>query len=306
MPFEIREMDVASTDNIHTLKGKIYIPDGEINGILHIVHGMTEHIGRYDPLMTAIAENGYIVFGFDNLGHGRTAKNDGELGFIASNDGWKLLVKDVDAFGKAVKRLFPEKPMILMGHSMGSFIARLAFQSFPENYSKLIICGTGGKNPLAFAGLFLTNVIKLIKGEKHISKLVLNMAFGSYNNRFKDEHNDHAWLSTQSSLVEKYATDKFCSFKFTVSAMHDLIMLTFLSNKNEWFLNISKDTPILLISGEDDPVGNYGKGVRQVYNRLINANTNAKLKLYKNCRHEIHNDSCRSEVINDILDFIKA
>ncbi len=303
MAYEIKEFAVLGTDNIHTLMGIIYVPDGDIKGLFHIVHGMTEYIDRYDHLMTALAEAGYVAFGFDNLGHGRTAKDDSELGFIARRDGWKYLVNDVFTYSSAVKNLFPDKPIILMGHSMGSFIARLTAENYGDNYEKLIICGTAGANPLSGAGLLLTNILKAFKGEKYISDLVLSMAFGSYNKHFEGE-SKYEWLTKDSSIIEKYKNDKFCTFKFTVSAMHDLIKLISMCNRKDWYKNFRKDLPTLIISGSDDPVGNYGKGVTQVHNKLIANGVNAELKLYENCRHEILNDSCRQEVISDIFKFI--
>lgn len=303
MAFEIKEFAVTATDNIHTLIGKLYIPDGEIKGLFHIVHGMTEYIDRYEPLMSALADAGYLAFGYDNLGHGKTAKDDSELGFIASRDGWKYLVNDVFTYQNAVKTLYPDKPIYLMGHSMGSFIARLAAENYGENIEKLIICGTSGSNPLAPIGLALTNIIKLIFGKKHISKLVIALAFGSYNKKF-EKLSQYDWLTTDREIIEKYENDKYCTFKFTVSAMHDLIKLISLCNRKEWYKNIRKDLPIFLISGSCDPVGNYGKGVKEVHKKLADSQINAELKLYENCRHEILNDSCRQEVINDILNFI--
>lgn len=304
MSFEVKSLNVPSTDGIHTLKGKIYIPEGDIKGLFHIVHGMTEHIGRYDRLMSYMAENGYISFGYDNLGHGKTADDDSELGFIAEKDGWKYLVNDVNAFGTAVKEKYPDKELILMGHSMGSFITRLAAEKFPQNYKKFIICGTGGKNPMATAGLLLTKIIAAIKGKKHISKTVLNMAFGSYNKKFT-ANTGYEWLTNDITVIATYATDKYCSFKFTVSAMHDLIKLCDECNKTAWFKKFSKNIPVFLIAGDCDPVGDYGKGVTQVYKKLIKNGVKAKIKLYENYRHEILNDSCRDEVLHDILNFVK-
>ena len=303
MTYEIKELTVRSTDNIHNLAGKIYIPQGEIKGLFHLVHGMTEYIDRYQPLFTALAENGYVVFGYDNLGHGRTARDDNELGFIAHCDGWKYLVNDVFAYEMAVKKLFPDKPLILMGHSMGSFIVRLAAENKTENIDKLIICGTGGKNPLAPIGLLITDIIRLIKGERHISKTVINIAFGTYNKKF--EHiTDYDWLTNDRTVIVKYMNDKFCTFKFTVSAMHDLVKLNYMCNRSGWFKNIDKKLPVLLIAGECDPVGDYGKGVIWVHKKLKSALLSADLKLYENCRHEILNDNCKNEVIEDILNFI--
>lgn len=304
MSYSIKEIKVPSSDNIHTLSGIMYIPDGEIKGIFHIVHGMCEYIERYARVMTAMAEEGFVCCGYDNLGHGKTVRDDSELGFIAHRDGWKYLVKDVKIFEDAVKKLYPEKPLILMGHSMGSFISRLAAEEYGDTLSKYIICGTGGPNPAAPFGLIVTDIIRLFRGEKYISKTVDKLAFGSYNKRFEGL-SEYDWITADRTLVEKYAQDKYCTFKFTVSAMHDLIKLNSAANRRNWFKNLRKDLPILIISGSDDPVGNYGKGVKTVYERLkATGHEDLTLKLYDGCRHEIHNDKCRAEVIEDIKAFI--
>lgn len=303
LEFEIRALPLGSTDNIHTLQGKIYIPKGEIKGLFHLVHGMNEYIDRYDHLLSFLAENGYVAFGFDNLGHGRTARDDSELGYISHKDGWKYLVHDCIAFGKAVKEMFPDKPLILMGHSMGSFITRLAIAHNPDIYSKYIICGTSGPNPLSGIGLFLTRIIKLLRGEKHVSKTIHSLAFGSYNKRFEGD-TVYEWLTKDRDVIARYTADKYCTFGFTVSAMTDLMKLLSNSNRKGWFKSVKKELPILLISGEEDPVGDYGAGVVKVYDRLKSENCNVSMKLYKNCRHEIHNDSCKDEMFDDILKFI--
>ncbi len=304
MNFEIKTLEVKSTDNIHTLKGKIFIPQGEIKYLFHLVHGMTEYIDRYDHFFSFLAENGVLAFGYDHLGHGKTAENDDELGFIAHKDGWKYLVNDVAAFTKAVKKIYPDIPTILMGHSMGSFIARLVAERYPQEYDKFIFCGTSGPNPASKAGLLLVKIIKAIKGEKHKSDLIQNVAFGSYNKGFEGD-TPYEWLTTDREVINKYAADKYCTFRFTVSAMGDLMNLLSTCNRTAWFKALDSNKPILLIAGDKDPVGNYGKGVMAVYEKLIKNGKNAKIKLYENCRHEIHNDTCKAEMFSDILKFIK-
>lgn len=304
MSYEIKAISIPSTDNIHTLQGKIFIPEGEVKGIFQIVHGMTEYIDRYDHLMAFLSKNGYVCFGFDNLGHGKTAKNESELGFIAHTDGWRYLVNDVLAFTKAVKQIYPTQPVILMGHSMGSFIVRLVAEHYCSEYQKFIFCGTSGPNPLMGIGRAFTAVKKAIHGEKYISKTVYNLAFGSYNKGFEGI-SDYDWLTKDRQVIEKYEKDKFCNFKFTISAMQDLMKLLSLCNHKEWFNNISRNTPILLLAGDKDPVGNYGKGVKTVYEKLKKHGANVEIRLYSNCRHEIHNDTCKEEMFNDILRFIK-
>ncbi len=303
MSYKVQHFNVLSSDGIHTLKGKLYIPDGEIKGLFHLVHGMTEHIGRYTRFFEILASEGYLCMAYDNLGHGYTAVSDDELGFIASENGDDYLCRDVAVFSDEVRKNYPDKPYILMGHSMGSFIVRIAAQKYINKLDRLIVCGTAGKNPAAPIGLFIIKILKAIKGERAYSKLIQKMAFGSYNNRF-EEKSPYAWLTKDTEIMKKYERDKFCTFKFTLSAMGDLMRLIIKCNSDEWYNELSKDLPLLLIAGCDDPVGDYGKGVLSVYDKLTATSHNVKLKLYENCRHEILNDTCKDEVIKDIFDFL--
>ena len=298
----IIKKEVLSSDKIHTLKGVLYLPEGTPKGIFHLVHGMTEYIGRYDGFLSSLAGKGYIVCGFDNLGHGETALKE-ELGFISEKDGYKYLIDDVMIFGKSVRKDYPDLPYYLMGHSMGSFIVRLSAEKHSSEIDKLIICGTGGPNPAAGVGIAICDILTLTKGAHGYSKFIENMAFGSYNKRFKGG-GKYEWLTKDEKVKTDYAADPLCTFHFTISALKDLVKLNKLCNRNDWFKNMRKDLPILLISGAEDPVGDYGKGVSTVYKGLKQNGCNVKFKLYENCRHEIHNDTCRDEMLNDILEFI--
>ena len=303
MSYTKKELSVMSTDGIHTLKGVAYIPQGEIRGVFHLVHGMREYIGRYEHFLPFFAENGFVCVGYDHLGHGRTA-NEGEHGFIAEKGGYKYLVDDVNQFAEHVKSEYPDVPYILMGHSMGSFIVRLAAAKYRGLADKLIICGTAGSNPGAAAGILLAKLIKAVKGARAYSPFIEKMAFGSYNKYFKED-SPYAWLTKSTEIMEKYADDKFCHYHFTVSALADLITLTHNCNLGTWYIDMPKNLPVLLVSGSEDPDGNYGRGVREVYDKLIkNGQKNVTLHLYENCRHEIHNDTCAEQSRNDILEFI--
>ena len=295
--------EIPSCDGIHTLRGIVYLPENP-KGILQISHGMVEHIERYDAFMMYLAENGFIACGHDHLGHGKTAENKSELGYIAEKDGHLLLCNDVYAFGKAIKADYPQCKHILLGHSMGSFIARNTVLMYPDACDALIIMGTGGPNPLSRFGLLLTAFIQKIFGAKHISKLPYFAAFSSYNKR-TDHKNPMAWLSSDEEELKKHDADPFCMFYFTVSAMHMLIRLQYLANQKEWFENIRKDLPILIVSGAEDPVGNYGKGINTIYTKLIAEGvTDIVRKLYPQMRHEILNEKEREIVYADILSFL--
>lgn len=294
-----------SSDGIHTLSGVVYLPKGEKRAYFHIVHGMTEHIGRYDRIMTDLANMGYICFGYDNLGHRGTVNDKSELGYIAKKKGYELLARDVKVFSDAVRAEYGDLPYYLMGHSMGSFIVRLAAERYVHP-DKLIVMGTGGSNPAAGAGIALISVIKLFRGDRYISRFVDNLAFGGYNTKFKgdSDYSSKSWLTTDQSIRNKYLEDDYCTFKFTVSAMADLMKLLKYSNRSAWYKKLPKDIPVLLVSGEDDPVGNYGRGVKEVEDKLARAGASVRCVLYKGARHEILNDFTYDTVKSDISDFI--
>ena len=301
------EKKVLSTDGVHELFGRVYLPEGEAKGYFHVVHGMTEHMGRYHRFMEEMAAEGYVCFGYDHLGHGRTANGPEEWGFIAHKDGWKYLCRDVGAFAEAVKAEYPLSegaPYVLMGHSMGSFIVRVAVAEFGIRPDRLIVMGTGGPNPLAGIGLVLMRLIKAFKGERHVSPLVQGMAFGAYNDRFKEENDPRAWLTNDAEIRRVYAADPMCTFRFSVSAMMDLVTLNKRANTAAWAKAMPKDMPILLTSGEDDPVGDYGRGVTHVYDALQKQGADVTLRLYSGARHEILNDTCREDAVRDIKRFL--
>lgn len=192
-----------------------------------------------------------------------------------------------------------------MGHSMGSFVVRVATEKYVKP-DRLIVMGTSGPNPAADAGLALISVIKLFKGDKHFSKFIDNLSFGSYNDHFGggSESDPKPWLTNDVSILEKYYADRFCTFNFSVSAMGDLIRLIKECNRADWYKGISQSMPVLLVSGADDPVGNYGKGVQTVCEGLKEQGIDTKCIIYPEARHEILNDFTYDQVKEDIIAFI--
>lgn len=305
MQVTVKKLAIPSSDGVHTLRGVIYIPDGEIKGLFQIVHGMTEYIGRYDAFMRFLSERGYVTFGCDHIGHGTTADSDADLGYFAEKDGWKVLVRDVGVVSKAVRADYPGKKYILLGHSMGSFISRLYVALGEDRPDMFIISGTGGKNSAAGVGVILSGLICLFKGKKHYSPLLYKLSFGTYNER-TEKRTEKDWLSYNTENVDKYIKDKYCMFHFSASAMSDLIMMTKLCGEKQWFDSIPKALPMLIISGEEDPVGAYGKGTAEVADRLAAAGCeNVTLHLFKGMRHEILNETEKEKVMEYIFDWIK-
>lgn len=298
---EITERRIMSADETHPLYCRVFRPEGEIKGLFQVVHGMTDHIHRYEPFMREMAEQGWLCYGIDNLGHGYTAGSDEDLGYIGK---WQWMIDDIRNTTMRMKEEYGAAlPCVLLGHSMGSFIARCA--ATPELWNRLIIMGTGGPNPASRAGLALISGLIKRFGERAYSSAIEKLMFGSYSKHFENENDFVAMLSTIPEVKDAYRQDKFCTFRFTLNAFYVLVKLQMLCNRQTWFRNISKKLPILLVSGTDDPVGNYGKGVEAVYNNLRKADRDVQMKLYEGCRHEILNDTCHDEVVKDILAFVE-
>ncbi len=303
MKITVSNKSVPSSDGVHILKGKVYFPEGEIKGYLHIVHGMTEHIGRYHDLMKKMASRGYLVFGFDNLGHGRTANYKSELGFIAHKKGYEILTRDVEKFSSQIFKEYGEYPYYLMGHSMGSFIVRVAMTTTVRP-DKVILSGTSGKNHLAGLGILLVKILKIFKGDKHVSKFLDKLVFGSYNKKFKKENHKRSFITSDEKLRKKYDNDELYNFRFGLSAMQDLITLNKKANSNKFYKMVDETCSVLIISGKDDPVGKFGKGVKQVHKKLLKNKIDARLNLYDG-RHEIFSEpKVKEKVISDITEFL--
>lgn len=296
---------VLSSDGKNNIYYKVYEPSCKRIGVLQVVHGMTEYIDRYDAFMRRAAEEGFLCFGHDHVGHGHTAPSDDELGFIASENGDRVLVDDVGVVANEVKAKYGFEKRILMGHSMGSFVVRMYSAEHSDELSAAIFMGTGGSNSAAGMGRAIAKAVKKSKGERYISKTLDNMMFGSYNKKTENV-TGRDWLTKDVEIQKKYDADKFCNYKFSVSAIIDLLNLYIGSNSAEWYKSVKADMPIYIVSGKDDPVGNYGKGPSEVYDKLIkSSHTSVTLKLWENDRHEILNETDKDNVMEELLKWAK-
>ena len=275
----------------------------DIKGIIQIVHGMAEHTDRYLDVGKYLSERGYFVIMHDHAGHGRSVKTDADDGYFCDKDGWLRLVDDIYEVTKIAKKEAPDKKLIIWGHSMGSFLTRKYITTYKGSADAAVICGTSGANPGAAAGILIANIIGAFKGQKYKSKMINNIAFGTYNKRF-DGNTGFEWLSVNEDNVTKYVADPKCGFLFSAAGYRDLFCVLKDVSSAAWYASVPADLPMFLISGTDDPVGNYGKGVTEVFDKLkASGHTNVKIKLYNGLRHEIHNEKTNAEVYADIADF---
>ena len=279
---------------------------GQPRALLQISHGMCEYFLRYEGFAEYLSQNGILVFGHDHLGHGHSVASADELGFIAAKNGDELLVKDVHSLSLALKQEYPHLPLVLFGHSMGSFVARAAVARYPNDYDAAIICGTGGPDTPTGAGKLIASILTACFGAQHRSRLLRAIAFMGYNKKFEKGCDRNAWLTRDDAVVRHYNADPLCNYVFTLRAYYDLFSVIATVSDREWPRQLPKALPYLVVSGEMDPVGAWGKGVRRVADRMRDAGVNdLTLKLYPNMRHEILNEIEHKTVWSDILEWLE-
>jgi len=295
-----------SSNNKNMIHGVIWAPEVEPTAILQIAHGMTEYIERYDEFARFMVDNKILVVGNDHIGHGKSVDSENEWGYFAKKDGSACVVEDMHHLTKIMKKKYPDTPYYLLGHSMGSFMVRRYIMNYGKALTGAIITGTGNQPySMIIGGKALVKIDTLFRGEKYRSKFIEMIMFGGYNNRIKDAKTPCDWLTTDEAIVEKYLKEPSCTFIFTLNGFNSLLDTILYIMKKKNIKRIPKNLPILIASGVEDPVGNYGKDVQSLYEELKKTEiNNIQLKLYKGCRHEILNEVTRQTVYQDILEWI--
>lgn len=302
---KIEEYSFPSATGVCTIFGNAYTPDDDVKAVVVIHHGMAEHQQRYREFIEFIVSNGYAVFMNDMANHGKSNQNFAETGFFGKKDGYKGLVKDFESTVKRAKVAYPDKKIVVMGHSMGSFIVRCFTAWYPDaGFCGAIYMGTGGANPIAAIGDKMSAAIAKLTGYTKKVKLLDSMTFGAYGNR-TEKRTQFDWLTRDSAIVDKYIADEYCGFLFSAQGMNDLVKLNIAANTDDWYKAVPADLKILVVSGAEDPVCEYGKGVKEIEQRLASSgHYNVEAKLYDGARHEILNEINKDEVYSDILDWI--
>ncbi len=298
----MEEIYYPSSDGSHTVHAVIWRPQGDVCAILQIIHGMEEYCMRYAPFAEEAAKRGILVCAEDHLGHGGTAC--GDWGHFPEN-GQEYVLKDIAELTSRAKAIAPGVPYFVMGHSMGSFFCR-EYIARHSGFSGAIIMGTGFKDPVTlFFARLITAITGGTRGWEHKSRFISELAFGSYNKKFRPVCTGYEWLSKNAENVDAYVADEKCGFGFTCGGFMGLFNIIKMACSKSAFARVDKSLPLFIVAGEDDPVGDYGRGVKKTYEKYVKAGVkDVRLKLYSGARHEILNDDCREAAVRDALSFV--
>lgn len=302
----MQEIYYPSEDGRTTIHACIWRPEGDIKAVLQIIHGMAEYAERYAPFAERLSERGYLVCAEDHLGHGKSVVGEDDLGYFKDGGSAETVIADIRRLSLIVKEKYPSVPFFVLGHSMGSFFCRKYITVYGKELSGAVIMGTGFQPAAATsAGKLAARIIALFKGWRYRSAFIDKLAFGSYNKKFEGR-TGFDWLSANRENVDKYIADPLCGVKFTCSGFYGLFSIVGEACKGKTVRTTPADLPILLVSGADDPVGGYSKGVIKLYDKLNACGVkDVSMILYSGARHEILNDDCAPQVYRDVYDFLQ-
>ncbi len=308
-----REYHFQSKDGVTLLHAVSWAPDKEVKAVLQITHGMIEHIGRYDRFASYLADKGYFVIGQDLLGHGQSVRSEEYLGYFSQPDGNECLIRDMHQLRLLAQNEYPDVPYFMLGHSMGSFLLRqylTEYPAFPENgpLSGALILDTGyqSRSGLRF-GMEMLKAAAAVAGWEYKSPLVLNAFLGNFDLRYlREGHTLREWLTSDPEEMMEIYTDPLCNFLFSFNGYYQMLKgMETLTHKDRLGA-MDKTLPVLFASGEGDPVGNFGKGVRKVYRQFQKAGMRrVSLRLYPGDRHEILHEKNKDQVYEDLYQWME-
>lgn len=279
-----------------------------LKGIVQIAHGMAEHAPRYADFAQYLNEAGYAVYANDHRGHGRSAGSEEEQGYLGGKNGFDSLVEDMAHLSQIIRSIHPGVPLFLFGHSMGSFASQRFLMDYPDLIDGLILSGSNGKQGVVLSfGRLIAGIERALRGDHAKSNLLNSLSFGAYNKKFAPNRTPYDWLSRDETSVDRYIADPWCGAIFPTSFFTGFFdSLLYIENPKH-FHKIPVSVPIIILSGDQDPVGSFGKGVTELYERYRSVGVlDVSMKLYTDARHEILNELNRDEVMQDIVDFLNA
>lgn len=301
-------LSYPSADGRSTIAAKLWMPQGQPRGIVQLVHGMCEHIERYDEFARFLAEKGFAVCGHNHIGHGGSCPDQALYGHMPVDGGYNALVEDVHSMRQlAAQQLGSGLPYFIVAHSMGSFVTRCYLASHGEGLSGVVLCGTGNL-PVALSktGIAVCRLLAKLCGETFRSTFVDSMAAGGYGKKIEGATSPLDWIACNPEAIASYKADPECGFMFTVGGYTALMSATAFCATRECVNAYPKDLPLLFVAGSGDPVGEFGKGVRAAAQLAESAGVrNVTTIIYEGMRHEILNEVERAQPMGDIATWIE-
>lgn len=299
-----------SSDGVTGLHARQWThPDSAPRAVVQLVHGVSEHISRYDAFARFLAGHGFLVAGHDHLGHGDSLPRGGTPIYFRSQNGWETATDDVYALHCLLRQKYPHLPCFILGHSMGSFLTRSLLIRYPGCVDGAILMGSGWNSSAAIAGgKAATAVMAALKGKRATSKLITTLAFGGYSKPFAPNRTTFDWIAADEKTVDRYIADPKCGEDATIGLFADMVGGFHFNQNRANLQKMDKSVPILFISGADDPVGAMGRGVEKCRDAFLAAGMeDVSLILYPGLRHEILNEGCAAETVYpDLLYWLEA
>lgn len=294
------EFTFLSTDGKTQLHGMRWEPEGgSVRAVLQICHGVAEHIARYDAFARYLNGLGIAVVGHDHLGHGLSLPEGGTPVYFGQGNTWNTVVDDIYVLHQRIRLWYPDVPLCIMGHSMGSFLTRTYLIRYPGTVKAAVIMGTGWQPKAVIAGgMAVAKAVGAVVDENGTSDLVTNLAFGAYNKLFAPNRTSCDWLSADEGNVDAYMADPLCGADATVGLFRQMLLGIRFNQKLSNLRQMDPRIPVLFVAGEKDPVGDCGNGVRRTYQEFRRAGVqDCTLKLYPGLRHEILNEKAQQQQI---------
>ncbi|MBS7007187.1 alpha/beta hydrolase [Anaerostipes sp.] len=300
-----RELFLKSDADGHRLHVLLLAPETKPKAVVQICHGMSEHKERYLKFMKYLLSFGYAAVIHDHRGHGKSIERKDDLGYFYDTAG-KAVVEDAHQVTKWAKEQFPDVPLHLFGHSMGSLVVRCYLKKYDEELASLTVCGSPSRNALAKPAVWMAQTACRINGERKKGVFFQKLAFGTFQKILKEDESENGWISYDRKNVKKYDDDPLDGFVFTNNGFLNLFhLMDETYSKKGWCMG-NPDLPILFIAGQDDPCIVSEKEFWKAVSFLKHMGyKNIRGKLYKGCRHEILNEKCSEEVFKEILAFIE-
>lgn len=296
------EFTFPSADGKTGIHAVEWLPEGHPRAVLQVSHGVAEYVLRYEPLAEYLTARGFAVAGHDHLGHGGSVAPGGARLYFGPKGSWNWVVDDLYTRYNLLKKQFPDIPLFLLGHSMGSFLARTYLIRYPGTVDGAVIMGTGQMSPaLVAAGRAVAALERRRVGEDQASPTVDRLAFGAYNKQFAPNRTGFDWLSLNPENVDRYIADPLCGGSASIGLFREMLGgLRFIAKPGN-LKKMNANTPVLFLSGAMDPVGECGRGVQRAYRSFLKAGArDVSIQLYPELRHEILNEACREDVCHDL------